>query len=126
MKATKWLNIRNSRISIWKSKRSSESGKPVLSFFGLFLDLRSPPGIVIRNVIYDFDGSHTPVSELEMGLGIVAGGEVDLGGAFMVEGLFGGVVVKAPVGQRCRDDDRLVEEAAAEAIFCTAVEDTLA
>ena len=63
---------------------------------------------------------------IEPGFGVVAGGEVDFGGAFVVEGLFGGVVVKAPVGQRRGDDDRLVEETALEAKFCAAVKDALA
>ena len=64
------------------------------------------------NVIDDLDGAHAPVTELDMGLGIGASGEVDLGGAFVVEGLFGGVIIKAPVGQRRGDDDRLIEETA--------------
>ena len=74
----------------------------------------------------DLDGAHAAVPELDMGLGVVAGDEVDFGGAFVVQGLLGGVVVKAPVGERRGDDDRLVEEAALEAIFCAAVKDALA
>ena len=69
------------------------------------------------NVIDDLDGSHAPVPELNMGLGVVAGGEVDLGGAFVVEGLFRCVIVEAPVRQRRGDDDRLVEETALEAML---------
>lgn len=83
----------------------------------IFVSLRSLPGIMICYVIDDLDGSHMPVPELNMGLGIVAGGEVDLGGAFVVEGLFWGVVVEAPVGERRGDDDRLVEETALEAML---------
>ena len=70
---------------------------PVLSFFALFLGLRSLPEIVACNVIDDLDGTHAPVPELDMGLGVVAGGEVDFGGAFVVESLFGDMIVKAPV-----------------------------
>ena len=69
------------------------------------------------NVIDDFDGTLAPIPELDMGLGIVAGGEVDFDGAFVVEGLLGCVVVEAPVRQRRGDDDRLVEETALEAML---------
>ena len=75
------------------------------------------PGIVVCNVIDDLDGTHAPIPELDMGLGIVVGGEVDLGGAFVVEGLFRGVIVEAPVRQRRGVDDRLVEETALEAML---------
>ena len=81
---------------------------------------------MVRDVIDDLHGTHATVPELDMGLGIVAGGEVDLDGAFVVEGLFGDMIVKTPVGQRCRDDDRLVEETALEAMFRTAVKNVLA
>mgnify|MGYP006340175071 CR=1 FL=1 len=94
--------------------------------FHTFVSLCGSPGIVDCNVIDDLRRSHASVTELDMGLGAVAGGEVDLGGAFMVEGLLGGVVVEAPTGQQCGDDDRLVEEAELEAIFCAAVKDALA
>ena len=63
----------------------------------LFLGLRSPPGIVACNVIDDLDGAHAPVTELDMGLGVIAGGEVDFGGAFVVESLFRDMIVKTPV-----------------------------
>ena len=52
---------------------------------------------MIRNVIDDLDGTHAPIPELDMCLGIVAGGEVDLGGAFVAEGLLGDMIIKAPV-----------------------------
>ena len=70
---------------------------PVLSFFDLFLGLCSLPEIVVCNVIDDLDGTHAPIPELNMGLGVVAGGEVDFGGAFVVEGLLGDMIIKAPV-----------------------------
>ena len=73
--------------------------------FHTFVSLRGSPGIVDCNVIDDLDGAHVPVPDLDMGLGVVAGGEVELGGAFMVEGLFDCVVVEAPVRQRRGDDD---------------------
>ena len=72
---------------------------------------------MVCNVIDDLDGTHAPIPELDMGLGIVVGGEVDLGGAFVVEGLFRCVIVEAPVRQRRGDDDRLVEETALEAML---------
>ena len=52
---------------------------------------------MVSNVIDDFNGTHAPVPELNMGLGVVAGGEVDFGGAFVVEGLLGDMIIKAPV-----------------------------
>ena len=70
---------------------------PVLSFFLLLHGLCSLPGIVTCDVVDDLDGTHAPIPELDMGLGVVADGEVDFGGAFVVEGLFGDMIVKAPV-----------------------------
>ena len=81
---------------------------------------------MLNNIIDDLDGAHMPIPELNMGLGIVAGCEVDLGGAFVVEGLFGEMIIKAPIGHRCGDDDRLIEKTALESIFRAAVEDALA
>ena len=63
----------------------------------LFPNLCGLPEIVVSNVIDDFNGTHAPVPELNMGLGVVAGGEVDFGGAFVVEGLLGDMIIKAPV-----------------------------
>lgn len=65
--------------------------------FHTFVSLRGSPGIVDCNVIDDLNGAHVPVPDLDMGLGVVAGGEVDFGGAFVVEGLLGGMVIQVVI-----------------------------
>lgn len=74
------------------------------------------PLLMGGDVVDDFREGHFPVTELEVGSGVVACGEVDRHRAFVVEGDFWLMIVKAPVGKVGGDDHRLVEKPAAEAM----------
>ena len=52
---------------------------------------------MVSDVVDYFRNGHFAVAELNMGFGAVSGGEVDLSGAFVVQGDSALVVVEAPV-----------------------------
>ena len=52
---------------------------------------------MVGDVSNDFRGGDLAVSELHMGFGIVPGGDVDLGGALVVQGDAALVIVEAPI-----------------------------
>ena len=60
------------------AKMPPDDGRHLL-FPGLFA-----PTVMVGDVVDHFRNGHFSVSELNMGFGVVSGGEVDLGGAFVV------------------------------------------
>ena len=77
------------------------------------------PGIVLGNILDDIRRCYFSVCKLDMRFRIVAGCKVYLDCALVIERDSAFVVIKAPVGKVCCDDDRLMQKTAPEIVLGT-------